>query len=392
MSTHNPKRDLFQQLARIGTALSSGTRLEFVELLAQRERSVDQLATLAGVAVANTSQHLQKLRQAGLVVGRKEGQYVYYRLAGDEVVRLLGVLGRVGEAHLAEVERIVRIYLESKDELEPVPAHELLERAQRGLVTVLDVRPAEEYAAGHVPGAVNIPIHELEKRLGELPKRKEIVAYCRGPYCLMSFDAVQLLRRKGLKARRLENGLPEWRLSGLPSGWPSLQYVARTAPLPHYLAAVARAGLGVRLTITAGACVPSRSATQPTSRCFQSTMDTATSSWPPTPSLYPCGSPTVPWLGSQRKSKHGSESGHVPFRTRPRTSLQFASPQRAPAQTCSGSARSVPRLEHGQVGGAIGLEPTTSAPSFLPAVEGLAVGVCKDRSDAATDNGCEVAL
>jgi len=216
MSTHNPKRELFQHLARIGTALSSGTRLEFLELLAQRERSVDQLATLTGVAVANTSQHLQKLRQAGLVVGRKEGQYVYYRLAGDEVVRLLGVLGRVGEAHLAEVERIVRLYLEAKDELEAVPAHELLDRVQRGLVTVLDVRPADEFAAGHVPGAVNIPIHELEKRLGELPKRKEIVAYCRGTYCLMSFDAVQLLRMKGLKARRLENGLPEWRLSGLP--------------------------------------------------------------------------------------------------------------------------------------------------------------------------------
>jgi rhodanese-related sulfurtransferase len=126
------------------------------------------------------------------------------------------VLGRVGESHLAEVERIVRIYLDSKDELEPVPAHELLDRAQRGLVTVLDVRPAEEFAAGHVPGAVNIPIHELARRLGELPKRKEVVAYCRGPYCLMSFDAVTLLRAKGLKARRLENGLPEWRLSGLP--------------------------------------------------------------------------------------------------------------------------------------------------------------------------------
>jgi rhodanese-related sulfurtransferase/biotin operon repressor len=216
MSSPSPKRDLFQQLARIGTALSSGTRLEFLELLAQGERSVDQLATLTGVSVANTSQHLQKLRQAGLVVGRKEGQFVYYRLAGDEVVRLLAALGQVGEAYVAEVERIVRLYLASKDEMEPVPAKELLDRVRRGLVTVLDVRPPEEFAAGHLPGAVNIPIQELEKRLGELPKRKEVIAYCRGPYCLMSYDAVGLLRKRGLKARRLEDGMPEWRVAGLP--------------------------------------------------------------------------------------------------------------------------------------------------------------------------------
>lgn len=216
MSTQNPKRELFQQLARVGTALSSGTRLEFLELLAQGERTVDQLATMTGVSVANTSQHLQKLRQAGLVVGRKEGQYVFYRLASDEVVGLLETLGKVGEVHLAEVERIVRIYFAAKDDMEPVPAKELLDRARKGLVTVLDVRPPEEFSAGHLPGAVNIPIHELEKRLSELPKRKEVVAYCRGPYCLMSYDAVQLLRRKGLKARRLQAGLPEWRRAGLP--------------------------------------------------------------------------------------------------------------------------------------------------------------------------------
>ena len=216
MSTQNPKRELFQQLARIGTALSSGTRLEFLELLAQGERTVDRLATMTGVSVANTSQHLQKLRQAGLVLGRKDGQKVFYRLTGDEVVGLLETLGKVGETHLAEVERIVRLYLAAKDDLEPVPAKELLDRARKGLVTVLDVRPPEEFAAGHLPGAINIPIHELEKRLSELPKRKEIVAYCRGPYCLMSYDAMQLLRRKGLKARRLEAGLPEWRHAGLP--------------------------------------------------------------------------------------------------------------------------------------------------------------------------------
>ena len=212
----NPKRDVFANLARIGTALSSAVRLEFLELLAQGERSVDQLATLTGVSVANTSQHLQKLKAAGLIVGRKEGQYVFYRLAGDEIVELLGALGKTGAAYLAEVERTVRLYFAAKDGLEPVPARELLDRAKRGLVTVLDVRPPEEFAAGHVPGAVNIPVHELEKRLAELPKRKEVVAYCRGPYCLMSYDAVVLLRKKGLKARRLQDGLPEWRVAGLP--------------------------------------------------------------------------------------------------------------------------------------------------------------------------------
>jgi DNA-binding transcriptional ArsR family regulator len=171
----SPKRDVFAQLARIGTALSSATRIEFLELLAQSERTVEQLARLTGVTVANTSQHLQKLRQAGLIVGRKEGLYVFYRLAGDEVVALLSAISRTGEAYVAEVERIVRLYFAQKDALDPVPADELLDRARKGLVTVLDVRPPEEYAAGHVPGAVNIPIHELAKRIRELPKTREIV-------------------------------------------------------------------------------------------------------------------------------------------------------------------------------------------------------------------------
>jgi rhodanese-related sulfurtransferase len=215
MST-NAKREIFASLARIGTALSSPTRIDFLELLAQAERTVEQLSGLSGATVANTSQHLQKLRQAGLIVGRKEGLYVYYRLAGDEVVGLLSALAQTGAAYLADVERIVRLYFAQKDDLEAVPAKEVLERARRGLVTVLDVRPPEEYVAGHLPGAVNIPIHELEKRLSELPKRREIIAYCRGPYCLMSYDAVALLRKKGVKARRLEAGLPQWRLAGYP--------------------------------------------------------------------------------------------------------------------------------------------------------------------------------
>lgn len=213
----NPKREILANLARIGTALSSAVRLELLELLAQGERGVDELAQLTGATVANTSQHLQKLKQAGLIVGRKEAQFVKYRLAGNEVVALFDALGVAGEAYLADVDRIVRLYFTTKDDLEPVPAADLLQRAKQGLVTVLDVRPPEEFAAGHVPGAVNIPIHELAKRLAELPKRKEIVAYCRGPYCLMSYDAVQLLRKKGLKARRLKDGLPEWRLAGLPT-------------------------------------------------------------------------------------------------------------------------------------------------------------------------------
>lgn len=210
----NTKRDIFANLARIGAALSSSIRIEFLELLAQSERSGEQLSALTGTSVANTSQHLQKLRQAGLVVGRKEGQYVFYRIAGDEIVGLLGSLGRVGEAYLAEVDQIVRLYLTQIDELEAVPAKEVLQRARKGLITVLDVRPPEEFAAGHVPGAVNIPVRELAKRLKELPKNKEVIAYCRGPYCLMSYDAVSLLRKSGIKARRLEAGLPEWRLAG----------------------------------------------------------------------------------------------------------------------------------------------------------------------------------
>jgi rhodanese-related sulfurtransferase len=216
MPVHSPKHEVFGRLARIAGALAATARLEFLELIAQGERSVEQLATRTGHSVANTSQHLQKLRQAGLIEGRREGQYVRYRLAGDEVVALLAALGKVGEAYDAAIERTVRLYLAAKDEMEPVPPRELLERARKGLVTVLDVRPPEEFAAGHVPGAVNIPVHLLEKRLAELPKRKAIVAYCRGPYCLMSYDAVQLLRKKGLKARRLKDGLPEWRAAGLP--------------------------------------------------------------------------------------------------------------------------------------------------------------------------------
>jgi len=210
------KTRLYQAIGRVALALGSAGRLQILEFVAQGERSVDTLATMTGLSVANTSKHLQALRQAGLVSARKEGLRVYYSLAGNDVSALLSALREVSEHRVADVERLLRTWLAHRDELEAVPAREVLERARKGLVVVLDVRPAEEYSAGHLPGAVNIPIHELQKRLKELPKRKEIIAYCRGPYCLMSYDAVSLLRNKGLKARRLEAGLPEWRASGLP--------------------------------------------------------------------------------------------------------------------------------------------------------------------------------
>ena len=222
MSRQTPKALLFEQFARIGQALSSGPRLELLELLAQGEYSVDALAQLTGLSVANTSRHLQQLRLAGLIVARKEGQFVHYRLAGDEVIRLIYALGAVGETYSAEVERLIKTFLADKDSLEPVPAEEVLERARKGLVTLLDVRPSHEYAAGHIPGAINIPLTEINKRLHELPANREVVAYCRGPYCLMAFEAVALLRKKGRKARRLQDGLPEWRLRGLPIEYESL--------------------------------------------------------------------------------------------------------------------------------------------------------------------------
>lgn len=210
------KSTLYGQLARVARALSNAGRLKILEYVAQGERSVDALARMSGLSVANTSKHLQTLRQAGLVTSRKEGLRVYYLLSGDDVVALISALRAVAEHRVAEVERLVRLWRAHRDEMEPVPANELLSRARDGLVTVLDVRPAEEFAAGHIPGAINVPLDRLEGLLSRLPRRKEIVAYCRGPYCLMSFDAVELLRKRGWRARRLENGFPEWRAAGLP--------------------------------------------------------------------------------------------------------------------------------------------------------------------------------
>lgn len=208
------KARLYEAIGRVAMALGSAGRLQILEFVAQGERSVDSLAAMTRLSVANTSKHLQALRQAGLVSARKQGLRVYYSIAGNDVAALLSALREVSEHRVAEVERLLRTWLAHRDEMEAVPAREVLERAKKGLVVVLDVRPAEEFSAGHLPGAINIPIHELEKRLRELPKRKEVIAYCRGPYCLMSYDAVSLLRKKGIKARRLEAGLPEWRAAG----------------------------------------------------------------------------------------------------------------------------------------------------------------------------------
>ncbi|NOY66817.1 MAG: metalloregulator ArsR/SmtB family transcription factor, partial [Gammaproteobacteria bacterium] len=184
MSSGNFKSDLFSQFARVGKAVANGNRLELLEFLAQGERSVDDLAKISGLSVANTSQHLQQLRQSGLVINRKDGLKAFYSLSGEDVVRLLDALRGVAERHLAEVDRLVNTYLTVKDELEPIPREELLSRARDGLVMVLDVRPPEEYAAGHVPGAVNIPLADLEAHLQQLDTDQEIVAYCRGPHCV----------------------------------------------------------------------------------------------------------------------------------------------------------------------------------------------------------------
>ena len=216
MSTPNVKSLLFAEFARVSKALGSGNRLELLEFLAQGERSVDALAKLSGLSVANTSRHLQVLRQAGLVAARKEGLFVHYSVSGEGVVKLLAALQEVAQHNVAEVTKLVNTYLTSKDSLEPVSVQDLADRMRNGLVTVVDVRPPEEYSAGHLAGAINVPLADLEKNLASLPPGREIIAYCRGPFCLLSFEAVARLRSKGLKARRLETGFPEWKVAGLP--------------------------------------------------------------------------------------------------------------------------------------------------------------------------------
>lgn len=216
MSTLGPKQQVFSGLAEIAQALGHAYRLELLEHLGQGERSVEDLATRTGLTVANTSRHLQLLRRAALVSGRREGKRIFYRLSGeDAVVGLLLALSRVGERNSAEIARVVASYFRARDELEPVSRSELLDRLRSGAATVLDVRPEDEFRQGHLPGALNIPLAQLERRLAELSPDREIVAYCRGPWCVLSFEAVALLRQRGYRVRRLEDGFPEWKAAGL---------------------------------------------------------------------------------------------------------------------------------------------------------------------------------
>lgn len=215
MSTPGPKRVIFESLAELAQALGHANRLELLELLAQGARSVEELTSATGMSFANTSRHLQILRRARLVETKRKGKHVLYSLAGDgEVVALLSALGRTGERNIAEIRQIMSDYFFARDALAPLSRDELTVKLRDGTVTLLDVRPEAEFDLGHLPGALNLPLKALEKRLSTLPKEQEIVAYCRGPYCILSFEAVALLRAKGYRARRLEDGFPEWKAAG----------------------------------------------------------------------------------------------------------------------------------------------------------------------------------
>ena len=217
MSSNRPKQRIYAHLAEIASALGHPHRLELLELIAQGERSVEELAERSGLSIANTSRHLQILRRARLAEPRREGKRMLYSLISDtDVITLLGSLGRVGERNVAEVERIISTYFRARDALEPISRDTLLERLHGGSVTLLDVRPADEFAQGHLPGAINIPLAELDAALARLPKDTAVIAYCRGPYCVLSYEAVAALRLKGREAYRLEEGYPEWKAAGLP--------------------------------------------------------------------------------------------------------------------------------------------------------------------------------
>lgn len=212
-----PKQTIFGHLAEVAQALGHAHRLELLEHLAQGERSVEDLSARSGLTFANTSRHLQILRRARLVNADRRGKRIIYRLSGEsEVTGLIHALGRVGERNVAEIDRVMADYFRARDALEAVSRQDLIARMQDGLVTILDVRPRDEFEAGHLPGALNIPLSELADRLTELPDAREIVAYCRGPWCVLSFEAVAALRERGLQTRRLEDGFPEWKAAGLP--------------------------------------------------------------------------------------------------------------------------------------------------------------------------------
>lgn len=207
---------LYEQIGRVARAMDSPKRLELLDLLAQGERSVEDLARLTGSSLANTSRHLQVLRGARLVEGRKDGLRVFYRLAEPEVFDAVRAIRTLAERRLAEIDRLAGSYLDGRDGLEPVTRAELARRMRNGGAVVIDVRPADEYRAGHIAGALSVPLDDLDGALRRLPRGKEIVAYCRGPYCVFSYDAVALLRARGRRARRLADGFPEWRAAGLP--------------------------------------------------------------------------------------------------------------------------------------------------------------------------------
>lgn len=221
MSTPGIKQQLYAQFAKVAKILASAPRLEILELLAQRERSVEDLVAATGLPVANVSQHLQHLRRSGLAMNRREGKYIRYRLADPAVVTLIGTLQELAERNHVETARTITRFFKKRDSLEPVSRAELLRRKKAGAAFVIDVRPLDEFAAGHIPGAVHLPLAELERRLAELPRDQEIVAYCRGPYCVMAFEAVSRLRASGFQARRLQDGFPEWRLARLPVAVPA---------------------------------------------------------------------------------------------------------------------------------------------------------------------------
>ena len=216
MSRQDPKSVLFTQFAAVAKAVAHPHRLALLEQLAQGERSVELLASRIRVSIATASQHLQNMRRAGLVRARREGRFIHYSLSGDAVLDLVTAVRRIAEKQSAEVHRIVRTYFRDRDSLEPASRAELTERMQAGVVTVLDVRPEDEYALGHLPGAVNIQLRDLDKRLADFDRSREIVAYCRGPYCVLSYEAVAILRARSFKIRRLIDGYPEWRAAGLP--------------------------------------------------------------------------------------------------------------------------------------------------------------------------------
>ncbi|MBA3053467.1 MAG: metalloregulator ArsR/SmtB family transcription factor [Sphingomonadales bacterium] len=217
MSSMGPKQTIYGHLADVAQALGHAHRLELLEHLAQGERSVEELSARADLTFANTSRHLQILRRARLVNADRRGKRIIYSLAGEsEVTGLIHALGRVGERNVAEIDRVMADYFRARDALEAVSREDLIARMQDGLVTILDVRPRDEFEAGHLPGALNIPLSELADRLAELPDAREVVAYCRGPWCVLSFEAVAALRERGMQSRRLEDGFPEWKAAGLP--------------------------------------------------------------------------------------------------------------------------------------------------------------------------------